>query len=105
MEGKIQYNYDELQAVIGEFQELSSSLQQTANRIMQKEEALRGGGWQGQGADKFYQEMDDKVLPALKKAAMAMETAADRVKKKMDTMRAMEDQLKSIMSAFADQLA
>jgi len=102
MEGKIQYNYDELEGVVREFQDLSSDLQQTANKIMQKKEALRGGGWKGQGAEKFYQEMDDKILPALKKSSMAMDTAADRIRKKMDTMKAMEDQLKSIMRKFAD---
>lgn len=104
MEGKIQYNYDELEGVIREFKDLSSALQQTANKIVQKKEALRGGGWKGQGAEKFYQEMDDKVLPALKKSHLAMDTAGDGVRKKMDTMKGMEDQLKSLLSRIGQGL-
>jgi len=102
MEGKIQYNYDDLEGVVREFQDLSSDLQQTANKIMQKKEVLRGGGWKGKGAEKFYQEMDDQILPALKRAHMAMDTASERIRKKMDAMKGMEDQLKSIMRKFAD---
>jgi uncharacterized protein YukE len=69
---------------------------------MQKKEVLRGGGWKGKGAEKFYQEMDDVVLPALKRAHMSMDTAGDRLRKMADQMKAMEDQLKSIMRRFAE---
>ena len=102
MEGKIQYEYDQLEGLVREFQDLSSDLQQTANKIMQKKEALRGGGWKGKGAEKFYQEMDDIILPALKRSHTAMDTAGDRIRKMSDQMKAMEDQLKSIMRKFAD---
>jgi len=102
MEGKIQYQYDQLEGLIREFQDVSSDLQQTANKITQKKEALRGGGWKGKGAEKFYQEMDDIILPALKRSHTAMDTAGDRIRKMSDQMKAMEDQLKSIMRKFAD---
>ncbi len=102
MEEKIQYRYDDLQGVIQEFKDLSSNLQQTASKITQKKETLQGGGWKGQGADKFYQEMDDLVMPALKRASTAMDLAADRIRMKTEAMKSMEDQLKSVMSKFAD---
>ena len=104
MEGKIQYQYDQLEAVIRELQDLSSDLQQTASRVMQKKNALQGGGWKGQGANRFYEEMDQVVLPAMKRAHVAMDLAADRIRKKSEAMKGMEDQLKSIMGKFVEAM-
>src|SRR3990172_10736604 len=104
MEKKIQYQYDQLEALVREFQDLSSDLQQTANRVTQKKDALQTGGWKGQGAEKFYQEMDQVVLPALKRAHMAMDSSAERIRKKMEQMKAMEDSLKSVMRRFVEAM-
>lgn len=51
-------------------------------------ETLQRGDWIGEGADKFYQEMESQVLPAMERLHRALDQGA-RTAKQMD--RVMED--------------
>jgi WXG100 family type VII secretion target len=56
----------------------SSSMGGTLQRVKQQMETLQSGDWVGQGANAFYREMQDEILPALGKLGSAL-AVGDRV--------------------------
>jgi WXG100 family type VII secretion target len=98
--GQILIDYAQVQSVAKDFSDLSSELEQAKRQIVQKTDELRHGGWTGQGAKKFYNEMDQTVLPALKRAHEAMHYASERVRRLEQEFHTCEDELKPIMSRF-----
>jgi WXG100 family type VII secretion target len=75
MAGTTKLNYDEMQAIIkvlqGEEEEMKMLLGQTRSKV----EALHNNQWIGQGADKFFGEMESTVLPKMEKLVMALDVA------------------------------
>ena len=75
MAEKTELNYDQLQGFIKAFEteaeEIQALTKQTSNRV----ESLHGGDWIGRGADKFFNEMQGEVLPAMNRLVHALVTA------------------------------
>jgi len=73
----VEVHYDQMasiaQACDQQGQEAERMLRAVANQV----ENLRAGGWVGQGANAFFAEMDDLVLPALNRLLAALQHAAD----------------------------
>src|SRR5436309_5817893 len=72
---KVRAHYDQLKAVAGRFGSQAQSAHQTLQFLQQQLDVLQGGDWVGQGATAFYKEMGDQVMPTLRRAAVALETA------------------------------
>lgn len=53
----------------------------TIQDLKSKMETLRGGGWKGDSANKFYAEMDSAVLPAYTRLANALSSAQETTNK------------------------
>jgi WXG100 family type VII secretion target len=77
MAEKIVVNFEILTTVTSNVQQQADQVQQIINVLSPKIEDLRAGGWIGKGANAFYQEMDNLVMPtlvALKKALEETQT-------------------------------
>jgi WXG100 family type VII secretion target len=75
----IQADYDQLQQIAGMCSSEASNMQDMYSNVLAKYDALRGGGWEGDAASKFFNEMESYVLPNMKKMVDAFQTTADQV--------------------------
>ena len=91
MAGTVQVNYDEMQAIIKllqqEEEELKALLQQTKGKV----ESLHGNQWVGQGADKFFNEMEGTVLPAMGRMVNALDVAGNVAKQVINTIHSADE--------------
>jgi WXG100 family type VII secretion target len=91
-------NYDDMNAIVGKFrseaQEIDSLLKQTKGKV----ESLHNNQWVGQGADKFFGEMEQSVLPATRRLADALNHAGDVAQKIADTIRRFDEETKSFFN-------
>ena len=78
MANVIQANYQDLQQVAARFGQESQTAQQMLNKMQQAMEPLKDGGWVGKGSDAFFKEMDDVVLPAVKRLIQALSNAQQK---------------------------
>lgn len=78
---KIRCHYDQMQQVVKVFKDQHSALTQMNNKIKSAQETLVSGDWIGKGAKQFYSEMDQKVMPSLKRLANAMDAGATHLSK------------------------
>lgn len=73
---RIRADYDALKRIMSLFQREGQATTQTLTRLRRSKGTLQGGQWIGQGATKFYREMDSDVLPAVQRMAKAFGEAA-----------------------------
>lgn len=73
-----------------EQQEIDALLKQTRSKV----EDLHNNQWIGEGADKFFNEMESKVLPSLGKLVHALGQGADATKKIEATIRQYDEETK-----------
>ena len=70
---RVQIEYDQVGAAANRFAQESAETEDLLARIQNLVDQLQGGGWIGRGADAFYAEMFDEVLPAVGRMAEALE--------------------------------
>ncbi|MCX6080279.1 MAG: WXG100 family type VII secretion target [Chloroflexi bacterium] len=94
MAGTTKLNYDELQAIIkslqGEEEEMKALLSQTKSKV----EGLHNNQWVGQGADKFFNEMEGVVLPKMGKLVYALDVAGHVLNQIMQTIHQADEETK-----------
>lgn len=73
---RIRADYDLLKQIVQIFDRESEATQQVLSRLRSRMSTLQGGDWIGQGATKFYQEMDSDVLPAVERLRAALSQSA-----------------------------
>jgi WXG100 family type VII secretion target len=71
----IQTNYDALEAIAQKFGQEAESNTELNGRVQQAVQSLEQGGWEGQGANAFFAEMDQTINPALQRLIHALEEA------------------------------
>lgn len=90
----VKLNYDELGGLVqkwrSEQQEIDGLLKQTKSQV----EQLHNNQWVGLGADKFFNEMESKVLPSLGKLVQALGQGADATYKITETIRQHDEETK-----------
>jgi WXG100 family type VII secretion target len=90
----VKLNYDDGNNIVqkwrSEQQDIDNLLKQTKSKV----EELHNNQWVGQGADKFFNEMESKVLPSMGKLVRALGQGADATKKIMDTIRQHDEETK-----------
>ena len=74
-------HYDEMSAIVKSFRSEQAEIEALLKQTKQKVESLHNNQWVGQGADKFFNEMEGQVLPAVNKLAHALGYAADTAQK------------------------
>lgn len=78
---RVRGHYLQLREISQTFSKETESIRQMLGRLQQAQSTLENGHWVGKSADKFYQEMNSAVLPALKRLATALETASQTTQK------------------------
>jgi WXG100 family type VII secretion target len=76
MAEKIQVKYEELDQLISQIHEQADQSRRVFKKVQSQTTAL-ATSWQGEGADRFQREMEDMVLPAIKRLSISLETAED----------------------------
>ncbi len=99
MAGKTQVNYDEMQGIIksleGEEEEMKGLLSQTKSKV----EALHNNQWVGQGADKFFGEMETEVFPKMEKLITALNVAAHVAKQITEIIHTADEETKGYFNS------
>jgi WXG100 family type VII secretion target len=72
---KFKADYSALSDIAKSFGSEADHSRQSINNLKSKMEQLKGGGWKGDAANKFYAEMDGSVLPAYTRLSKALDTA------------------------------
>lgn len=72
---KLRWDYDELMQIAQLFGRESQAAGKTLKRVQNRKADLESGDWVGKGAKAFYQEMDQAVLPSMRRLSEAMAIA------------------------------
>jgi len=75
-----QVNYDEMQTIINQLQTEEEDVRALFNQTKSKVESLHGSQWMGEAADKFFNEMENTVLPKTAKMLYALNVAGQVAK-------------------------
>lgn len=94
---KIKIEFDKVDTIASAFSEQSDAVKQMNSNLSSKIDKLRSGHWVGVGADKFYQEMDQTIMPSLKRLESALGRGSEASKKISQKMHSTEDQCKGIV--------
>ncbi|HRE46783.1 MAG TPA: WXG100 family type VII secretion target [Aggregatilineales bacterium] len=92
MAGKIQCDYDQMGKVADTFSKESGQTQQLFQQLSKIAGDLAGGGWVGEGNDKFQTEFNDIVKKAMDKLVRVLEDAASASKRISDALKQAEDE-------------
>lgn len=88
----VQADYEQLIAIGRRFRQQAEAVQQMTGQVRQAADALRNGGWQGEAAGAFTQEIEGTVFPALARLEQALDEA-QRVTMEVSTvLRAAEEE-------------
>lgn len=85
-------DYDVLAQIAQVFGQQAAQTKASIQRIQREIGTLQGGDWIGTGANAFYREMNDLVLPSLKRLNAALETAAGTVRKISQLVKQAEEE-------------
>jgi WXG100 family type VII secretion target len=96
MAGEITADYEALEKEVrGTLARLVDDVEQMDKHIGGKTDTLRDKGWQGEGSDSFYAEMNDEITPAVRRLRKALERAGNVVGEVAKTFREAEEQARS----------
>lgn len=93
---QVRSDYDQLQVIQNTFSAQSDALQRMNQNLKSRMDTLHGGDWIGEGAKKFYGEMNDQVMPSLKRLEKAMAEAARITQQMSRIMKQAEDEASGI---------
>jgi WXG100 family type VII secretion target len=97
---RIRIEYDDLGQIAKTFGNHEEATESTSQALNRQAEILRNGHWIGRGADAFYREMDESILPSLKGLARVL-GLADRVTRDIDKiMHEAEEDAASLIQLF-----
>jgi WXG100 family type VII secretion target len=88
---KFRGHYQNLNQIAQTFKQQGEAVQQMQQNLQSKMDTLRGGDWRGDSANKFYKEMDGKLLPAVQKLGKALDEAAQVTTKISKLVKQTED--------------
>jgi WXG100 family type VII secretion target len=75
--------------------EIMNLLKNTKSRV----ESLHGNQWVGEAADRFFNEMEQMVLPAMSRLARALGVGADVAQEIMNTIRQADEETQSYFNS------
>ena len=93
---QVRSDYDQLQVIQNTFSSQADAIQRMNQNIKSHMGTLQGGDWIGEGAKKFYGEMNDQVLPSLQRFQQALAEAARITRQMAQIMKQAEDESSSI---------
>ena len=94
----IKLDFDAFKNIEGSFRAQETATQETIGKLNKVFEQLRGGDWYGEGATKFFNEMDSQVMPSMKNLQKVM-GEGDRISKEIEkTQHECETSITSLFS-------
>lgn len=96
MAGKIQCNYDNMAQIAAKFSEESNQTQQLMQAVKGLVDQLQGGAWIGVGAEAFFQEMEELVMPGMDRLKNTLADAGSASKRISDALKQAEDECGSL---------
>ncbi len=97
---RIRVEYDNLTQIAKTFMKQGEATKSASDRLARQVDVLHSGHWIGRGADVFYQEMNDSILPSIKGLAEAL-AMADRVTRDIiKIMHETEEDAASLIKVF-----
>ena len=79
----IKLDFDAFKNIEGSFRAQETATQGTVGKLNKVIEQLRGGDWYGEGATKFFNEVDSQVIPSMKNLQNVM-GEGDRISKEIE---------------------
>jgi|WetSurMetagenome_2_1015567.scaffolds.fasta_scaffold422294_3 WXG100 family type VII secretion target len=95
---RFQAKYDELDQLSGMFSSEAGHVGETMGKLKSAIENMRDK-WIGEGAQKFFQEMESEVLPALGKLQAALNEGASKTKQMAGVIHEHEEQASNLFKA------
>jgi WXG100 family type VII secretion target len=83
-----------VQSIVKEFKSDQEYMQALMNQTKSKVESLHGNQWIGQGADKFFDTMENMVLPKTGKMVYALGVAGNVLNQIMQTIQQADEETK-----------
>ena len=99
MAGTTQVNYDEMNGIIKNLKTEEEEIMNLLKTTKSKVESLHNNQWVGQGADNFFNEMEQTVLPALARLARALGVGSDVATDIMNTIRQADEETQSYFNS------
>jgi WXG100 family type VII secretion target len=78
---KIQANYDSLRQISLTFSREAQKLDHMLQQVGRTCEGLQNGGWKGSGANAFFAEMNELVIPGMRRLVSALDDASSTTQK------------------------
>src|SRR5690606_14932481 len=94
----IQVSYEALQQTANRFTDHGENAKALLENLRNRTENLRAGAWVGEGADAFYQEMDNLVLPTLVSLHQALFVTAQALSQIMGDFQSSEDEAAQLVN-------
>jgi len=88
---QVRSDYDQLQIIQNTFNAQAEAVSKMNQNIRSHIDTLQGGDWIGEGARKFYGEMNDQVMPSLNRLQRAL-TEAARVTQQISSLMQQAEQ-------------
>ncbi len=98
MAGTTQVNYDDMNGIIKSMKNEEEQIMNLLKSTKSKVESLHNNQWVGQGADNFFNEMEQTVLPALSRLARALGVGADVAQQIINIIRQADEETQSFFN-------
>ena len=99
MAGTTQVNYDDMNGIIKSLKTEEDEIMNLLKTTKSKVESLHNNQWIGQGADNFFNEMEQTVMPAMARLARALGVGADVAQEIMNTIRQADEETQSYFNS------
>jgi WXG100 family type VII secretion target len=86
----VRSDYDQLNSVAQSFSAQADAINNMNSNLQSCVDTLNQGDWIGQGAQAFYREMGDQIMPTLKRLKNAMDESARITKQISQAMQEAE---------------
>jgi WXG100 family type VII secretion target len=91
----IRSDYDQLRTMAASFRSQSENISNQSKQLKGDMDTLQSGDWIGPGAQSFYKEMGDTVMPTMQRLQRALAEASRITQQISQVMKAAEDEASS----------
>ena len=96
---KVRIDYESMKQIAQAFARESEAAGHTLQSLQRAMDVLQGGDWVGKGAKAFYREMEQDVLPAMRRLNQALGSAKRVTLQIVQLMQGAEDEASAILRA------
>jgi len=90
-------HYDDMNAIVKSFRSEQAEIEALLKQTKSKVDSLHNNQWVGQGSDKFFNEMESQVIPAVGKLSHALGYSADTAQKIHEVIHRHDEECKKFV--------